>query len=247
MNDRLTMEEKLVAYIEGTLSEEERMLVEEHLKESEEMRESLSDLRKTIQLLQGPDEVEPPNWFTEKTISRVREEARQKKGIFERFFFPLHINIPVGVFAVIFLVVVSLLIYKAYQPEPDKTRSTKPGIPTPRTEEVWGDIRISLKVEDIDGANNEVQAAITNLGGVVLRKQSFRNNNILFVLLDLEKVNELYERLKPIGKVKEEVVTFLANQDIHPIATIQLVVTRSADDAVLTVVALQIVEAGATE
>jgi hypothetical protein len=204
MNDRLTNEEKLVAYIEGILSEEERLLVEEQLKGSREVRETLSDLRKTIQLLQSPDVVEPPNWFTEKTISRVREEAHQKMGIFERFFPPIHINVPIGVFAVIVLVVVSFLIYKSYQPEPDKIRSTKPGIPTTQTEEVWGDIRITLNVDDIDGTNNEVQAAITNLGGVVLRKQSFENKNILFVLLDSEKVNELYERLKPIGKVKEE-------------------------------------------
>ncbi len=204
MNDRFNIEEKLVAYLEGTLSNEERLLVEEQLKESEEMRETLSDLRKTIQLLQSPDEVEPPNWFTEKTMSRVREEGRQKKAIFERLFFPLHIKLPIQAFAAIFLVLLSIFIYKTYQPGPDKIRSTQQGIPTPQTEEVWGNIRITLNVEDIESANNEVQRAITNLGGVILRKQSFENKNILFVLLDLQKVNELYDRLKPIGKVKEE-------------------------------------------
>lgn len=204
MNDRLNIEEKLVAYIEGTLSEEERLRVEEQLKGSQEMRESLSDLRKTIQLLQSPEEVEPPTWFTEKTISRVKEETRRKKEIFEKLFFPLHIKLPIQAFAVIFLVVVCFLIYKAYQPEPDKIRSAKSGIPTSQTEEVWGNIRITLNVEDIDNANNEVQAAITNLGGVILRKQSFKSKHILFVLLDSQKVNELYERLEPIGTVKEE-------------------------------------------
>jgi predicted integral membrane protein DUF2275 len=208
MGDRFTtdIEEKLVAYIEGALSEEERLLVEEELKESEEMRESLSDLRKTIQLLQSPEEVEPPNWFREKTMSRVREEAGQKKGMLEQLFFPLHIKLPIGAFAVIFLVVVSFFIYKAYQPEPDKIRSTQPGTPTQQTqtEEVWGDVKITVNVEDIGNASNKVQTEITNLGGIVLRKQSFENKNVLFVLLDLQKVNELYERLKPIGEVKEE-------------------------------------------
>jgi len=206
MKDRLTMEEKLAAYIEGTLSEEEKSIIEEQLKESEEMRETLSDLRKTIQLLQGLEEVETPNWFTEKIMSRVREGTEQKKGIFERLFFTLHIKLPIQVFAVIFLAAVSIFIYKSYKPEPDSIRSTQPGIPTdqPQTEEVWGDIRIIVNVKDIDNANNAVQTAITNLGGIVLRKQSFESKNILFVLLDLKQVNELYERLKPIGEVKEE-------------------------------------------
>src|SRR3989304_5199849 len=165
MKDRLTMEEKLAAYIEGTLSEEEKSIIEEQLKGTE-----------------------------------------QKKGIFERLFFTLHIKLPIQVFAVIFLAAVSIFIYKSYKPEPDSIQSTQPGIPTdqPQTEEVWGDIRIIVNVKDIDNANNAVQTAITNLGGIVLRKQSFKSKNILSVLLDLKQVNELYERLKPIGEVKEE-------------------------------------------
>ena len=207
MTDRLTMEEKLIAYIEGTLSEEEKLIIDEQLKESQEMRESLSDLRKTIQLLTKLEEVETPNQFTEKIISRVREETEQKNGIFKRLFSPLHIKLPIQAIAIIFLVAVSIFIYRAYQPEPDKIRIIEPGIPTgeqPQTEEVWGDIKIILNVEDIDNANNEIQTTITNLGGIVLRKQSFESKNILFVLLDLKQVNELYERLKPIGEVEEE-------------------------------------------
>ncbi|HWP92998.1 MAG TPA: DUF2275 domain-containing protein [Thermodesulfobacteriota bacterium] len=203
MKDRLSKEEKLAAYIEGTLSKEERLYIEEQLKESEEMRESLSDLRKTIHLLNSLEEVETPNWFTEKIISKVREEAEQKKGILERLFFPLHIKLPIEVLATVFLVVVSIFIYKAYQPEPDRIRSTQPG-EQPQIEQVWGDIRISINTKDIDSANAEVQTAITDIGGVVLRKQSFENKNVLFVLLDLKKLNELRERLKPIGEVEEE-------------------------------------------
>ncbi len=204
MNDRLNIEEKLVAYIEGILSEEERSLVEVQLKESQEMRESLSDLRKTIQLLQRPEEVEPPTWFTEKTISRVKEETRRKKEIFKKLFFPLHIKLPIQAFALIFLAVICFFIYKAYQPEPDKIRSAKLGIPAPQTEEIWGNIRITLNVEDSYNADNEVQVAVTNLGGVVLKKQSLENKKILFVLLDLQRVKALIERLKVTGEVKEE-------------------------------------------
>ena len=205
--DRLIMEEKLAAYIEDSLSKEEKAIIEDRLKESEEMRESLSGLRKTIQLLQGIEEVETPNWFTEKIMSRVREGTEQKKGIFERLFFPLHIKLPIQAFAAIFLVAVTIFIYRAYKPEPDTIRSNQPGIPTeqqPLTEEVWGDIKIIVNVEDIANANDEVQTAITNVGGILLRKQSFESKNILFVLLDIKQVNELYERLKPIGEVKEE-------------------------------------------
>jgi hypothetical protein len=203
MKDRLSMEEKLAAYIEGTLSEEERLLIEEQLKESEKMRESLSDLRKTIQLLNSLEEVKTPNWFTEKIMSKVGEEAEQKKGILERLFLPLHIKLPIEVLAAVFLVVVSIFIYKAYQPEPDRIRSTQLGEKGPQTEEVWGDIKITVNVKDIDKTNDEVQTVITNLGGVVLKKQSFENKNVLFVLLDVQDVDKLYERLKTIGEVKE--------------------------------------------
>lgn len=198
------MEEKLAAYIEGALSEEEKSIIEAQLKESEEMRETLSDLRKTIQLLQNLEGAETPNWFTERIMSKVREETEHKKGILDRLFFPLHIKLPIEALAAIFLVVVSILIYKAYNPEPDKIRSTQPGEQEPQTEEVWGDIRIILNVENMDNANDEVQTAITNLGGMVLRKQSFESKNILFVLLNSQKVNELYERLKPVGEAKKE-------------------------------------------
>ncbi len=206
MKDRLAMEEKLAAYIEGTLSEEERLLVEERLKESEEMRESLSDLRKTIQLLQGLNEVDIPALYTEKIISKVRRETEQKKGILDRLFFPQNSRLSLQALAAIFLVVVCILIYKVYNPEPDRIRSTQPGVPTeqPQTGEVWGDIKIIVKVEDIDSANEEVQTAIRNLGGILLRKQSIENKEVLFVLLELQKVNDLYERLKPIGEINED-------------------------------------------
>ncbi|HEX9667570.1 MAG TPA: hypothetical protein VGA95_13565 [Thermodesulfobacteriota bacterium] len=203
----LTMEEKLAAYIEGTLSEEEKAIIDGQLKESEEMRESLSDLRKTIQILQGAEKVETPKLFTEQIISRVREEALQKKGMFERFFSPLHTKLPIQAFAAIFLVALSIFIYKAYKPELDRIRSNQAGIPTqkqPQPEEIWGDIKITAYVKDIDIANKETQTTITNLGGIILRKQSFEGKNILFVLLDLKRVNELYEGLKPIGEVEEE-------------------------------------------
>src|SRR3989304_4275901 len=142
MKDRLTMEEKLAAYIEGTLSEEEKSIIEEQLKESEEMRETLSDLRKTIQLLQGLEEVETPNWFTEKIMSRVREGTEQKKGIFERLFFTLHIKLPIQVFAVIILAAWSAPVPKPPKSPPHVTVQSRGGVSRmpPRAQEVWGDI-----------------------------------------------------------------------------------------------------------
>jgi hypothetical protein len=201
------MEEKLVAYIEDSLSEEEKLIIEEQLKKSPEMRESLSDLRKTIQLAQSLEEVETPDRFTEKIISRVRKETAQKKGIFERLFSPFQIKLPLQAFAAIFLVAVFIFIYKAYKTEPDRIRSNQPGISTekkPETEEVWGDIELIVNVEDFNRTSNEVQTALETVGGIVLRKQSFENKHILFVLLDTKQVNELIERLKPLGEVKKE-------------------------------------------
>jgi anti-sigma factor RsiW len=108
--------EKLSAYIENHLSSEERVQREEHLGTCRHCRASLEDLKKTMEFTREIEEVEPPPWLTQKVMNKIREE-RQKKGILQRLFSPLHIKVPLEAAAMIAIVVVAVYVYKNLQPE----------------------------------------------------------------------------------------------------------------------------------
>jgi hypothetical protein len=113
-----SVREKLSAYLEDAVPREERVLIEEHLKSCAECRSDLADLHKTINHIKGLGEVEPPAWMTQKIIAKVRDEARPKKGILWRLFYPLHIKLPLEAVAAILVVGIALYIYRDIRLEP---------------------------------------------------------------------------------------------------------------------------------
>ena len=78
--------EKLSAYMEGIVSATEKVLMEEHLQACPGCKESLADLKRTIEYVQATPEAEPPPWLTQKVMARVRAEAEARKGIREKLF-----------------------------------------------------------------------------------------------------------------------------------------------------------------
>ncbi len=111
------IQKKLSAYIEGVISPEEKVLIEEHLKVCEKCSNALSELEKAIEYVQGLDEIEPPAWLSQKVMARVRSEAEPKRGILRRLFYPIHIKLPIEAVAAILIAVVSIYVFKAIQPE----------------------------------------------------------------------------------------------------------------------------------
>jgi hypothetical protein len=109
--------EQLSAYLDGIMTAEEKRLIEEHLSTCEHCSLSLSELIKTQETLHNLEEVEPPPWFTQKIMNRVREEAEPKKGLLQRLFYPLHIKLPVEALATCLVVVLALFVYKNTEPE----------------------------------------------------------------------------------------------------------------------------------
>jgi hypothetical protein len=109
--------EKLSDYLDGLVSSEEKRLIDEHLMSCESCRESLSDLRKTVNHVQNLQEIEPPQWLTERIMARVRSESQPKKRILEKLFYPLHIKLPIEAVAAVLVVVISIYIFKAFLPE----------------------------------------------------------------------------------------------------------------------------------
>ncbi len=106
--------EQLSAYIDGKLSAEEVKLVEGHLAECPQCSAALSDIKKVVAHLQGLEQVEPPAWFTQKVMARVRstERASERKGLLNWFFRPLYVTAPIGALATALLAVTTYFIFQ---------------------------------------------------------------------------------------------------------------------------------------
>jgi hypothetical protein len=106
------IENNLPLYAEGLLSADEKMAVEEHLAKCADCCKALADLKKAAAMTQELSEVEPPPWFKQKIMARVREEA-EKKSFAQKWFYPLRIKIPVQVMATIVIAVLAVYIYRS--------------------------------------------------------------------------------------------------------------------------------------
>src|SRR4030065_1792104 len=111
------IQQKLSAYVEGILHPEEKILVDEHRTSCQKCNESLSDLRKTINYVHTLKDIEPPPWLTQKVMAKIKTEAKPKKWILQKLFYPLHIKLPIEAVAAIFIAVTALYIFKNIQPE----------------------------------------------------------------------------------------------------------------------------------
>jgi hypothetical protein len=111
------IEKTLSAYLEGIVSSEEKEGVENHLSSCQMCRKAFDELKRTVALVKGLEQVEPPPWFTQKIISRVRAEEESKKNIFQRLFYPLHIKVPLEAFATVLIAVAAVYLFRANEPE----------------------------------------------------------------------------------------------------------------------------------
>ena len=288
------VQEKLSSYVEGIISHDERMLIDKHLTLCQKCCEFLADLKKTVEYINNLEDIEPPAWLTQKIMTRVKTEVPQKKGIFQKLFYPLHIKLPIEAVAVIIIAVTALYIFKTIQPvvrlanapseevttqsplqekdsfqkdlksnenviplypplekggkggfEPEEPMPSEkpetmgkfkeaPKAPTPvvkqdeirpsagavakdesKTEvlsrapkassEIKGKIiSLTINVKDIETAGKEIEKAFTQLGGRIIKTESFENKEVVTTQLDSKKLKELFERLKRIGEVKEK-------------------------------------------
>jgi hypothetical protein len=105
------IENNLSLYLDDMLSGAEKLALEEHLKSCPHCSKVLAQLQKTGNLVSGLKDVEPPPWFKQKIMARVREEA-EKKSLVKKWFYPLQVKIPVQVFATVFIAVLAVYIYR---------------------------------------------------------------------------------------------------------------------------------------
>ena len=115
--------QRLSPYLEGIISSAEKKLIEEHLLSCQTCSVALRDLKRAGELVRDLKEVEPPPWMTQKVLARIRREQEGKKGVFEKFFFPLRIKIPIQATATVLIVVLAIYVFKAGEPELKKVQS----------------------------------------------------------------------------------------------------------------------------
>jgi anti-sigma factor RsiW len=111
------IENRLPAYLEDLLTPEEKNNIAGHLASCSRCSRAIADLKMAEKLVQRLREVEPPPFFEQRIMSRVREEAGRKKGILRRLFYPLHIKIPVQALATIVISVLAFHVYQQGDPE----------------------------------------------------------------------------------------------------------------------------------
>jgi len=105
----------LSEYIDGAILPDDRAAIEEHLKTCEKCSKALKELRQTVAHIRSVEELDPPAWMTQKIMAKVRAEAGEK-SLFQRFFFPLHIKLPLEAIGVLFIAVTAVFIHQNMQP-----------------------------------------------------------------------------------------------------------------------------------
>jgi hypothetical protein len=109
--------QRLSAYLDGEVTDEEKVLIEEHLGSCPACASEVKELTKTIGHVKDIGEVEPPPWMARQIMTRVREEAGLKRGILRRLFFPLHIKLPIEAVALVLVTMSAYLVYRTEEPQ----------------------------------------------------------------------------------------------------------------------------------
>jgi hypothetical protein len=150
--------QKLSAYLDGAVTPEERVNIEEHLKSCRICSVALVELKKTVSHVRGLEELEPPAWMAQKIMARVKLEAEGKMGFFRRLFFPLHIKLPIEAIAMVLVTVTGYLLFRTVQPEMQLAKppareeyyKTMPEVPTTSVPS-----KFQTKIEGSGKAKNE--------------------------------------------------------------------------------------------
>jgi hypothetical protein len=119
------IEERLTAYLENFLPNEEKTMIEQHCARCSRCRDALKDLERTKNILENLHEVEPPAWLADRVMTRITE-AEERKGWIKRFFLPLHVKVPVEALAMALVVVLSVYVYRSTTPEPGDLARLEP-------------------------------------------------------------------------------------------------------------------------
>lgn len=115
--DHATAKKNLSAFLDGAVTPEEKVLLEEHLETCPECRAELRELAEAVSRLRSLGHEEPPPWLTVKVMARIRQEAGQERGLLRRLFTPFGWKLRLEAVALVFLTVTGYLVYRSVSPE----------------------------------------------------------------------------------------------------------------------------------
>ncbi|MGD2080998.1 MAG: zf-HC2 domain-containing protein [Nitrospirota bacterium] len=171
--------DRLSEYLDGELPPGERRGVEQHLAACEGCRKELSELEATLGHLDSLSEVEPPPFYTQGVMRRVREEARPGPGLLGRLFFPLRVKLPAEALALALVAVVAIYVFKAMGPEvtmkPEEVAMKPPTVASaPEAGDEMAPLgemtKEKIPPEEDVGLGNEKEKAITGEGQALEKK-----------------------------------------------------------------------------
>lgn len=106
------IEELLPLFLDERVSPLEQENVRRHLDGCASCAEKLAALKKTRALVADLGEVPPPPWLRQNIMAAVRDEA-EKKRVWERWFYPLPIKVPLHIAATVVIAVFAVYVYRA--------------------------------------------------------------------------------------------------------------------------------------
>jgi hypothetical protein len=73
-------------------------------------------------------------------------------------------------------------------------------------------IRLTVNVKAIEAAIEEIEKALVQLGGKIIKKEDFQDKSLITAELDSERVEKLSEKLRSIGELKEKAPAYEARE-----------------------------------
>lgn len=109
--------EELPFYLEGSVSETRRKIIEDHLRTCEQCTSSLREWKQMKAAIGIIEHVEPPPWLTSKIMNRVREQRSFRRSLLQTLFYPFHIKLPAQAVATCVIAITVLFLHSHFGPE----------------------------------------------------------------------------------------------------------------------------------
>jgi len=106
------IENDLPLYPDDLLSGPDKEAVEEHLKSCPQCSDALNQLMNAKKLVGNLADVNPPPWFKQNIMARVREESERQHFV-RKWFYPLRIKVPVQIVATVCIAVIAVYVYRS--------------------------------------------------------------------------------------------------------------------------------------
>jgi len=197
------IKELLFDYAAGRLSSGLRVHVEEHISTCETCKTELTELKKTLPLLDDLDTPDISPAFKRSVMDEIerREEEKSKSlldKLTDKIFKPFHIKIPIQAVAIVLIAFISITIYKDYIK--DKEDQQIRDIPVINNVQ---DAKnpITIQVENIDEAFQEISNILEENNWKLIRRIKSEDSLKLTVNVEIDKEELFLSKLIDIGNV----------------------------------------------